>query len=184
MTDLLRKWPRVKSGEMYVLVQQFNEKFGDRERFYEVDLIRWVREQGYEPNPYFHPMIKTLSKAGQKKRMGEKAFRIKNCGWHRWEKESITTEILLEVQTETRIKAENAVTTGVARHNVVREVLSTRHLDQKEQLLVQLANQAMQMAQTISNQMCKFSDNMITAMNELSKSQLRDGGTEETQPTA
>jgi hypothetical protein len=166
---------------MYVLVQQFNEKFGDRERFYESDLIRWVREQGYEPNPYFHPMIKTLSKAGQKKRMGEKAFRIKNCGWHRWEKEAITTEILLEVQTETRVKAENAVTTGVARHNVVREILSTRHLDPKEQLVVQLANQAMQMAQTISNQMGQFSDNIITAMNQLSKPQLGDSeATEET----
>lgn len=180
MTTLLRRWPRVKSGEMYELTMQFNEKFGDREKFLDVDFIRWVREQGYEPNPYFHPMLKTLSKSGQKKRMGEHAFRIKNVGWHQWRKEAITTDILMKVQTETRNKAEQAVATGVARHEAVKSILSARPLDNQEQMVVRLADNAMKMAQTMTSQLCQFSDEMVAMVNQMYNPQLG----ERTEPAA
>jgi hypothetical protein len=135
----------------YELAKAFACDFDAADLISSQKIGEWATERGY---PRIHPeskethvkrMIRCLRTAGDHPRMETNAFRIVNRGWHTWQKELITPDVLREIQEESYRKMMGVAINGKRKDQRSRNVLMDRPLSSEQIQLIKISPQIYQM---------------------------------------
>jgi hypothetical protein len=172
----------IRGIKYHELAKAFADDFIGTKEFTTKELSDWAKEHGYPKFPserkdvYTRRIIRYLRTAGDHSRMEGLAFRIVNRGWHLWQKELITPEILKKIQHESYEKMMGVAVNGKKRDERSRNVLLDRSLSSKDISLVQISPEIYRMLikslQSIQTNWQELTDSLLLAFGE--HQQLKD----------